>query len=283
MRLLFNSAFLLFAAFIGQAASAQYQPPEGFFTVPIEFNGVITSSITDEITVVDRDGNAIPYTGPVPDYPFNTGDLITIGFDAIVPTGETISAGLVPASADGIYRFEISPPTILPDFPENASFTNLRGNGGITDNIAFGDGGNLTSGFVMVYDANSDQYSLDFVNLDAQNPFAMGFFDGPMLRYDVDQELLTTVLFSDLFDTERLNWVGTGANTAFLDVGILSYSGDQLVDTQVSPIFFEGGWNIPLFGRSDPVQVPEPPIVILFGIAAAGLIARRKRVFRAAV
>lgn len=47
----------------------------------------MTSSVTDRLVITDANGNQQLYTGPMPDYPFDTGDAISIGFDAIVPTG----------------------------------------------------------------------------------------------------------------------------------------------------------------------------------------------------
>ncbi len=285
MRLVFQICIFIAVMSAGHVALAQSEVPDGYTTIRVEFSGTVTSSITDEITVRDSSGNLVPYSGPVPDYPFETGDAITIGFDAVVPTGETIAAGLVPPSADGIYSFQIGPrPDQLDQFPQNASYINLSGSEGITGSGNFSTDGGLS----IVYDANNDTYQLNPTGAGVGGDlFGVGFFDAPVLVYDQNADMLSTALFSDLLPLSQstIAWSGTGDDAGRIPLPILNYANGQFTgfsgNSTGSNLRFTGGWNIPLFGRGEPVQVPEPPIAILFGIAAAGFWARRRRATRA--
>ena len=248
--------------------------------MPVAFTGTVTNSVTDEIFVIDSNGDRVRYTGPVPDYPFDTGDTITIGFDAIVPSSQAIANGLVPQSSDGIYRFQIGPrPEELGNFPGTASFNNFQGNSGISDIGEYATDGGLT----IVYDANTDSYAIDPGQaVPSGDTFSIGSFDIPVLTFDTQTSLVSVLLNSQLLGVDATTgiWSGNGATTGRIPVGVANFNGTDFVGTTgsaVSQITFSGGWNLPIFGSSDPVEVPAPPMLVLFGLAAFALLRRRSK------
>jgi hypothetical protein len=274
--------FSLAAATLALAAPAHatfIDTSGNYEVVRVEFNGVVTASGTDNLQIRDADNNLIPYTGPAPDYPLDTGDTFTLSFDAVIPNAQAIADGFVPLSADGIYRFEIGPPTPQDNFREFAAVTNVSGTGGIgpdPDDASI-SGRPFGAGLVIVYDAIADSYSLDSTSEDG---FAFGInnLDGPLLVYDQVSNLFMTSLFSAAIPASSSSpFLGFNGNSAaqgtFLS-GVYqpgTPSGGYLFDVDI-----DGGWNLPFFGASDPVPVPAPPMLILFGLAAAGVLGRRK-------
>ena len=282
-----KSMNIMFGAMLAMAvapAAAQSAVPEGYTEIPVEFSGTVTSSITEAVMIRNPDGSFSPYSGPVPDYPFDVGDPITIGFTAIVPTGESIAAGIVPESADGIYSFQIGPrPEQLADFPGTASYTDLQGNGGIAGTGGFSTDGGLN----IIYDANTDSYLIDPSEVfRTGDSFGIGFFDVPVLAYDAADGSLSVAQYLDFFDNSTLAWSGTGDTTGRLLAPVLNFNGVDYLGTSNSPtgpqdIVFSGSWNLPLFGSSSgPTPVPAPPMMVLFGLAALAVL-RRKIALRA--
>jgi hypothetical protein len=282
MKCVLTSVLATFAVVAASSAAHAtiFEVSDTYEVVPVEFTGVVTASGTDNLQIRDADNNLIPYTGPVPDYPLDTGDTFTLSFDAVVPSAQAIADGFVPLSADGIYRFEIGPPTPLDNFREFAAVTNVSGTGGIgpdPDDASI-SGRPFGGGLVIVYDSIADSYSLDSTSEDG---FAFGInnLDGPLLAYDQVSNLFTTSLFSAAIpESASSPFFGFNGNSAaqgtFLS-GVYqpgTPSGGYLFDVDI-----DGGWNLPLFGASDPVPVPAPPMMILFGLAAAVMLGRRKR------
>lgn len=266
------------------AAANVIAPSDDYRIVRVEFSGTVTSSITDDIVIRSSDGSVRPYTGPIPDYPFDTGDPITIGFDAIVPTGEAIQAGLVPPSADGIYTFQIGPrPEDLDRFPGTASFGNFSGNGGIADTGNYGTDGNLS----IVYDANTDSYLINPLPEGSfglgNDTFGIGFFDFPYLAYDTSNDTLFTASLLDLFPTNAgAAWSGLGEDSGRIPTTIYNFNGSEFLGARPVGAFadgnvrFSGSWNLPVFGRTS-TPVPAPGIAVIFGLVCGALMLRRRR------
>ena len=267
-----------------QAQAADFEVSELYQVVPVEFSGTITSSISDRIVLNRPDGSIFEYDGVRPDFPFDTGDTITIGFDAIVPTGAAIADGIVPPSADGIYRFQIGAASgfgaALPDADTSiASFRNFQGTG-IADAGTYISNGQLG----IVYDANTGNYSID-IPTDAA--FSLGSFDAAVLRYDVDSDVLTSVLFSDLFPSNigGLSWTGSGPNSGpnngQIGSSIFTFENGQFIGGPSGAIRFSGGWNLPIFGQT-PTPIPAPGMLIIFGLAFVAIFRRRVLTVKAA-
>lgn len=111
--------------------------------VPITFQGTVTKPPIDDIRIRMPDGSTVPYTGPIPDYPFKAGDPITISFDALVPSRQAIDTGLIPQPVDGLYQFElrggigsnndnIFNADSIARFGSSGLFGNISGNGKMT-------------------------------------------------------------------------------------------------------------------------------------------------------
>ena len=283
MKLVQTLIALSLAVLPASLAANVIPPSEDYRVVRVEFNGTVTSSITDNIVVRGSDGSVVPYTGPIPDYPFNTGDAIIIGFDTIVPTGQAIADGIVPQSADGIYSFQIGPrPEQLDQFPGTGSFGNFYGNGGIADTGTYGTDGNLN----IVYDANADSYSLgllrDGTSGATTDLFGIGFFDFPFLAYDIATDRLFTANIVDLFPSNSgTALTGLSATEGRIPTTIFNFNGSEFLGgtpvgaLQDGNIRFTGSWNLPIFGQN-PTPVPAPGMMVLFGLGL-GLIAARRR------
>ena len=284
-------------------AQAQTAIPDGYQIVHVEYSGHVTSSITDQIVVRDADGNGMYYTGPVPDFPFDTGDRITIGFDAIVPTAESIEAGVVPPSADGIYAFRIGPrPSQLTDYPGTASFVNFTGNGGIADVGQYGTDSNL----FILYNANTGGYEIapgfdstgayqvaPAYDNDGNFRFGIGSIDFPLLAYDSATGELRLSSFMETFGTPNtLSWNGSVESpySGLFPTGIFNFDSGVPVGSggyfSTSAFLFPelsldrgisvtGDWNLPVY--SPATQVPEPPFIAIFAAVLALLVMRRRR------
>ncbi len=250
-----------------------------YVIVPVTYQGTVTSSATQHLQIRLPDGQTIPYTGPAPDYPFNAGDPISISFDAIVPSPSAIANGYVPPAVDGIYTFQIGPrPEQLPQFPNTASFVNFSGNGGITQwqdgsgNASYGTNG----GLAIVYNANTDSYALNTGF--RPGPFGIGFFDFPMLAYDLISNSLSTQLLSDRNVTSGAAISGTSPTNARIPISIIGNDGSNSWFAGGFDLAFDGGWSV---GSRTPVDVPEPSMLLLFGAGAGALTWRRKRALAA--
>lgn len=265
--------------------SATVLPPsDDYRVVRVEYEGTVTRSVTDDIVIRNPDGTTQPYTGPIPDYPFETGDTLQIGFDVIVPTGEAIANGIVPESADGIYSFQIGPrPEQLDIFPGTASFGNFAGNGGIADTGNYGTDGNLN----IIYDANTDSYSLGMLPEGAfgpgNNTFGIGFFDFPFLAYDVPADTLFTANLLELFPSNTgvalsgLSYTDIRIPTTIFNFDGNDYLGARPVGNLTSgDLRVTGSWNLPIFGQN-PTPVPAPGMMVLFGLGLGVIAARRRK------
>lgn len=250
-------------------SAAVFEVADQYQVLPVEFSGTITSSVSDRIILSRPDGTFFEYEGVRPDFPFDTGDTITIGFDAIVPTGAAIAGGIVPPSADGIYRFGIGTGSgNTAGDSSTISFRNFQG----TD---IADTGNYISNgqLGIVYDANADSYLID---PPTDKSFALGVFDAPVLRYDIDSGVLTSALFSDLFPQVNggLTWTGSAATGGQIGSDVFTFDNGQFVGGPAGIIRFSGGWNLPIFGQG-PVPVSAPGMLIIFGLGAAAVWRRK--------
>ncbi len=270
------------AGLLLMAGPAQAQGPADTLsrTVPITFAGTVTTSAADTIRIIQPDGTAVPFTGPVPAYPYDQGQAVSITFNAVLPTREYFASpeytGQV--AADGIYKIALS--TTTPSLSVGAMSQPLGGFGDPVNDFTRTAAANMT----IVYDANSDTYSLE-----GSGDLRAGSYAGPGFRYDGTSGQLIACGSSDACTgrTPGSFVLPGGADYSF---GLVGNSAGTQVSTNQIPILdrfdnalagyfgvsMTGSWNLPQFGGGA-VQVPEPGMPALFGGAVLLLAVRRRR------
>lgn len=255
---------------------------DDYQTIRINYQGIITSSPIDNIQIRQPDGSTVPYQGPVPDYPFKAGDPIMISFDAVLPSPKAIERGLVPASSNGIYQFQLGPGITADNSGifgggNLAAFGNFSGSGGIGQ-ATDGSGAAVNStdgGFAIVYNANDNSYSINdnFYNRpDGSDTFGLGFLNMITLEYDRDSGLVSSYRVGDA-NNSILAWSGLGGGQGRIPSVTYTGIGDSLLAT--NNLLFDGAFNLPFY--APPSQVPAPPALLLFGLAAGALTWRRRK------
>lgn len=260
----------------------------------IVYTGVVTKNAQNTLVVANPDGTKSPYTGPLPQIEGLLGDTVTIKFSAPVPTREFFSFRPDQVPTDGLYRIYVS--TADYEHP-------VTGFGFGATNLGQLDGAALTATYIsrgydtintrqtmmIVYDLNTDSYSIQGGSYLSSTWLADGYkFDRATqtfipCRYDC-------VPVGDL----RAN---TASLTSSADNNTLTSSNIPvfLADPpqSIGSFFWEffGSWNLPTFTASSsggstsggssssggtPIDVPEPGMLVLFGLAAAALPLRRR-------
>ena len=249
-------------------------------TVPITFSGVVSSAVADTIKIIQSDGTTVPYTGPVPAYPYDKGQAVSITFNATLPTKEYFASpnytGQV--AADGIYRFALSTASSPGDV--GAMTQPLGGIGDPVSDLSHTPTGSMT----IVYDANTDTYSLE-----GSGGLLAGAYAGAGFRYDGTTGQLIGCDSSDACTgrTPGSFVLAGGADNSFGLQG--DTSGTQITAIQIPILdqfnnalagFFSvtmtGSWNLPQFGGGA-TQVPEPGMLGLFGGGVLLMAARRRK------
>lgn len=248
-------------------------------TVPITFAGVVTSAAADTIRIIQPDGTAVPFTGPVPSYPYDQGQAVSITFNAVLPTREYFASPTYTGqvAADGIYRIALS--TAAPSSSVGAMSQPLGGFGDPVNDLTRTAAASMT----IVYDAKSDTYSLE-----GSGDLRAGPYAGPGFRYDGTTGQLAACGSSDAC-TGRVPGsfvLPGGANYSF---GLEGNAAGTQISTNQIPILdrfnnalagyfgvsMSGSWSLPQFSGG-PTQVPEPGMPALFGSAVLLLAARRR-------
>lgn len=274
-------------AFLNLPAMAQDSPYERL--IEVEFSGVVTGDASDSIRIRQPDGSFVPFTGPLPDYPYSKGDQITIGFTTTVPTGAYIDRFVGQPAVDGIYRIGVSSGSFATPFGIIGG-AGLDPSGPIRPTQFVGQS-LMTNGIIIVYDANKDSYSLDF----GDNGWSAGTYDGPSFRYDPDNLTLSpseTSCYGRGCNREGLGGIRFRGDEKGFSATNISVIGPNLSGndaTQGSSLWgffdlvFAGEWNLPIFGNSSgggPVDVPAPSMLLLFGGGVAVLGWRRRKATR---
>ncbi len=249
----------------------------------ISFTGTVTNDVDNTIRIRQPNGTTIPFTGPVPEYPYQQGDRVAISFVTQVPNRDFYSSPLYTGqvAADGIYRINVtSPATGTPGTLGYANTADISGPIGVENR-----GGPPLSirGVTIVYDAVGDLYSLEL----GSGGWSLANLDVPSYTYDGTTGTVVARNNACIgVQCESANILLTGNATA---ATIGSPFGQNIgIGTTAEPSFggffdaigLSGSFNLPIFGGSStggPVDVPEPSMLLLFGGGAALVIRRRRK------
>lgn len=246
------AALLSFSAL---PAAAQTAP------VTVQFVGTITGSAADTLTI-----NGQPWTGPLPDFPYVTGDQITVSFTAV--------PGQPAVSSDGIYRYTVVGPSQQATGAGYASISSMDVSGAIAPAGSFAGAG----GILLVYNSNTGTYSMEL----STNQYLLGSFDGPSYQYDPVTGAIA------LTSTTRPPVPGSCTDQAG---GCFNVTGTMDSGSIRTPVYgtdgsqrgfwsmlFSGDWFVNgVMQPGGATQVPEPGQLGLFVLALVPLVLRRRR------
>lgn len=240
-------------AFAFQPAAAQTAP------VTVQFVGTITGSAADTLTI-----NGQPWTGPLPDFPYITGDQITVSF--------TATPGQPATSADGIYRFTV----VGPSQPASGAGYASIGSMDVSGPIAAAGSWSGATGILLVYNSNTGSYSIEMPN----NQYLLGEFDGPGYSYD---PVSGSVALTSTTGDPRYGCGDQGS-------GCFNLTGTMSSGSIRAPVYgtdgstrgfwsmlFSGDWFVNgVMQPGGATQVPEPGQLGLFVLALVPLVLRRR-------
>lgn len=249
-------------------------------TISLTFSGVVANSVSNSIRIQQPDGSYVPYTGPVPEFPYVQDEAVSISFNAVVPTKayyDTVYQGQ--KAADGIYRIRVTTPG-SGSGTAVGNATSADVSGPITYSPNYGEP--PYTAMTVVYDYNADSYFVE-----GNGGFLAGALFGPGYRFDGGTGNLVscqgTACAPSYYDYSSFNLRDEGGVIAARNVGIYNPATDWgragLWDMVLS-----GSWNLPQFGGGSGgvTEVPEPASMLLFGGGAAAVVFRRRRSRKAA-
>lgn len=273
-------AVLMLAGVCAGPADAQSDPISR--TLPITFTGVVSSTASDTLLVRQPDGSYATFQGGLPPLPYAQGEPVAISFNATLPTKAFYDSGVYKGqvAADGIYRITLANPYY--------SGTTVGGIGNSTAadisgpiNPALNSGQPTNTVMTIVYDYNADSYSIE-----GGGNFRSSAYTSPGYVYDAASASYVACAGggscagtgSDPVLTGFSAGAGNSATT-IQSGGIAvrstdAFSGDG---TGFFSWLFSGSWNLPQFGGGGAVQVPEPGMLGIFGLANLMLALRWRR------
>jgi hypothetical protein len=113
LKALIGSAFLAASLAMASPVLAQVTPTGPTSNrLNVTFTGTVTNDVTNAIRIRQPDGSTTLYQGPVPEYPYQRGDTVTIGFATDVPNRNFYNSPAYTGqiAADGIYRIAVTSP-----------------------------------------------------------------------------------------------------------------------------------------------------------------------------
>lgn len=251
-------------------------------TVPVTFTGVVSSTAADTMLVRQPDGSYTSFAGALPDLPYLKGDPVTISFNATLPTRAFYDSGAYQGqiSADGIYRISVASP-----YYTGGGTAGGVGSSTVADvsgpiNPALNSGQPTNTRMTIVYDYNTDSYSIE-----GGGNFASGAYAGPGYLYDAATGSYVPCSGGTACNTSAsqdpvLSGIaaGTGNSATTIQSGnflVRSTDNSSGTGTGFFSWLFSGSWNLPQFGGATPV--PEPGMLGLFGSGLAALVWRRRK------
>jgi hypothetical protein len=273
-----RSLLTLLGAAILMPATAQAQSA----TIPITFNGTVSTSFGDTVKIKQPDGSYATYTGPLPSFAYQDGQAVSISFNATVPDAAYYaanpSAAMMTRAADGQYRI-----TLMPDgtglsglgIPGIGTASSVSVSGGITATPNPRSGGGSTLAMTLVYNATTDTYTIA-----PGSALVAGYFAGPGFVYDGATGTLEscTGAACDPAGTgaNLFSLVGNSAGTqvSAFNIPILNSITGALAG--LYSIMFSGNWTLGA-GAGGATPVPEPSMMGLFGAGILVPVLRRRR------
>lgn len=269
----------LVSAMLGVSLPVMAQTAPTSQTIALTFSGVVANSVTNSIRIRQPDGTYVPYTGPVPEFPYRQDEPVTISFSAKVPTKafyDTVYQGQ--KAADGIYRIRVNTPASPGGAAGIGSATAADVSGPIGYSPNYGEF--PYTGMTVVYDYNNDSYFVE-----GEGGFLAGNLFGPGYVFDattgnlVSCQGMTCAPSQYDFNSFLLRDNPSGAGLVASNVGIYDpVSGSNRAG--LWDLLISGSWNLPQYGGGSSggsTQIPEPSMVLLFGAGAAVLVRRRRR------
>lgn len=274
---IFAIALLASAPMTAQAQTAPISR-----TVQVTFTGVVSSTAADTMLVRQPDGSMTTFQGSLPPLPYAQGDPVTLSFNATLPTKAFYDSGAYrgQVAADGIYRITLADPY----YTGGGTIFNGIGNstaaditGPINPTMNFGQPTNTR--MTIVYDYNNDSYSIE-----GGGNFFSGAYTSPGYIYDAATKSylacsneMTCKGTPDL-DPIQTTLFASGANTIQSgNIRVTSNDPTSGTGTGIFSWLFSGSWNLPQFNPGGVVQVPEPGMLGMFGMASLALVWRRRR------
>lgn len=254
-------------------------------TVPITFTGLVSTSVANTIRIVQPGGTTVPYTGPVPAYPYDNGQPVSITFNATLPTKAFFASPYYTGqvAADGIYRFALATPPLSGGKPLGIGDM-TQPLGGVGDPTTNNGNQDPAARMTIVYNSNTDTYSLE-----GSGGFNATSYAGPGFRYDGTTGQLISCSTGLICKNGEPGSFHLGGVTDYL-FGLTGDSTGTQVSTGIIPIIDDftsgiagyfsvtmtGSWSLPQFGGGA-TQVPEPGMLGLFGGGVLLVAARRRR------
>jgi hypothetical protein len=245
------------------AAAAQTAP------VQVQFVGTITSSASDTLTIRQADGSQAPWTGPLPDFPYNVGDQVTVSFSA--------QPGAPATPVDGIYRYSVVGRSQT-GIGGGGTGTALLGGMDVSGPIRPSGQWESATGLVLTFNSNTNQWSMEMPS----GGYTLSEFDGPGFTYD---RATNTLASSSTTAEPRFGCGDVGAGCfnigGTMTGGAINRVAVWGTDGSLAGLFsmlFSGNWfvNGQQVGGG-PVDVPEPGQTGLFALAALAIMLRARR------
>ncbi len=260
------------AALIATTPALAQQRQEFSFT----YSGRATTSPTQGATTNGGQPWSSQPDAVLPRYPIEAGDNVTIRLSGDIPVYE----GSNLPSSNGIYSSRLTGAGVPgADNPLSALVNMVEISGIVGNRIVPGLFG--TNGLEILYDSGTQTYSLGV----GENVF-LGTLNLPdYILSENEQNVRTATLRNNPPVGSQQGWSnarGSG-NSLTLEGTDISFGSRGTVNGSTGPLNIDGSFgNLIVGGTSgNPIEIPEPSMILLFGGASAALIRRRRRLKKA--